>query len=575
MNPDAAAIERGKSIASADRRLRRARYQPGYADYHEKADCGDPSHDCCARHRPRLPFNQADRCEARDSDSRARCAGGRTAAADSHADARGHRRSTRSGRRLAGKDDTRAAARDAHVRSGTGSDCGGRTSFADTDPPAAVSDAGNTAATIGDTPGASATNGDGSSTAVTAGGGRRGGRCADFSPARCPHDRRRCTHFSAHSCSADRASAAFTHVHRCPAQGRRRLTRADSDPDRVAGPYVDGDPDCDRIALAGAAHCDAAAAFAAADRNTGAAFPAADVYSFHAAALAHGDDIEAHSHAQAGGLLRGPGILAGRDLHAHSGEEEEIAEIDRLESLRAGWRDRFRAGAAAAFRDWFRLQEEIGDNEDDVARALANDLWDLIPELRFDTDADRGRFLHNVAVFFGSPGAAADLARARRCFMQALESFSAPDEGGWHARILHNFASAISNLGNSRDELRESVAMFEQALAWRTAERAIARGVSLHNMGIVLRRLVELDPDNSPTHLAASAAAFREAAAIREAHGLVEGHALSLFHLGLTLEAAGQSKEAGAAFASAADEFEQLGKTDSAAIARARVPSLP
>ena len=113
--------------------------------------------------------------------------------------------------------------------------------------------------------------------------------------------------------------------------------------------------------------------------------------------------------------------------------------------------------------------------------------------------------------------------------------------------------------------------MFEKALAWRTAERAIARGVSLHNMGIVLRRLAELDPDNSATHLAAAADAFREAAAIRETHGLAEGHALSLFHLGLTLEAAGQAEQAGAAFASAADEFEQLGKTDSAAIARARI----
>lgn len=187
-------------------------------------------------------------------------------------------------------------------------------------------------------------------------------------------------------------------------------------------------------------------------------------------------------------------------------------------------------------------------------------------------EADRGRFLHNVAVFFGSPGAAADLARARHCFTQALDAFSAPDEGGWHARILHNFASAISNLGDSPEELRESVGMFERALAWRTAERAIARGVTLHNMGIVLRRLAQLDPDNADSHLAASGEAFREAAAIREAHGLAEGHALSLFHLGLTLEAAGRAEEAQGTLAAAADEFDQLGKADSAAIARARIP---
>jgi tetratricopeptide (TPR) repeat protein len=203
---------------------------------------------------------------------------------------------------------------------------------------------------------------------------------------------------------------------------------------------------------------------------------------------------------------------------------------------------------------------------------LANDLWNLIPELRFDMDADRGRFLHNVAVFFGSPGAAADLARSRHCFTQALDAFSVPDEGGWHARILHNFASAISNLGNSPEELRESVGMFKQALAWRTTERAIARGVTLHNMGIVLRRLAELDSDEAASCLAASAEALREAAEIREAHRLAEGHALSLFHLGLTLEAAGHAEEAQAAFEAAANEFDRLEKADSAAIARARIP---
>lgn len=199
---------------------------------------------------------------------------------------------------------------------------------------------------------------------------------------------------------------------------------------------------------------------------------------------------------------------------------------------------------------------------------LAADLWSLLPELSFPSVEERGRFLHNVAVFFGNPGPAADLARSRACFTQALECFSSPDEGGWHARVLHNFATAISNLGQSASELAESIALFERALTWRTAERAIARGVTRHNMGIVLRRLAELDAEHALEHLDASAAAFREAVAIRETHGLAEGRALSLFHLGLTLEAAEQTEEARRAFEAAAGAFESFGKTDSAAVAR-------
>ena len=60
----------------------------------------------------------------------------------------------------------------------------------------------------------------------------------------------------------------------------------------------------------------------------------------------------------------------------------------------------------------------------------------------------------------------------------------------------------------------------------------------------------------------------REAADIRGRHGLAEGHALSLFHLGLTLEALGQSEQAIETFNRAAEAFERLGKTESAAIAR-------
>jgi hypothetical protein len=98
--------------------------------------------------------------------------------------------------------------------------------------------------------------------------------------------------------------------------------------------------------------------------------------------------------------------------------------------------------------------------------------------------------------------------------------------------------------------------------------------VTRHNMGIVLRRLAELDPGRARDRLEASVEAFREAIAIRETHNLVEGHALSLFHLGLTLEAGGHADEARDTFAAAASGFETLGKADSAAVARNRIRGL-
>jgi tetratricopeptide (TPR) repeat protein len=240
-----------------------------------------------------------------------------------------------------------------------------------------------------------------------------------------------------------------------------------------------------------------------------------------------------------------------------------------LEKTRVHFRAAFRADPAGAYRDWFRLQEELQEREDaETSSALADDLWAFIRDLPFAGEEERARFFHNVAVFFGSPGPAADLARAREGFSVALAHFGEHEESGWHARILHNFGTSLSNLGETASDLSESVALFERALAWRTTEREIARGVTLHNMGIALRRLAELDPELAADHLGRSAAALREAAEIRSRHGLTEGHALSLFHLALTLESLKHSEEARLCFRRAADEFDVLGKKESAAIAR-------
>lgn len=245
---------------------------------------------------------------------------------------------------------------------------------------------------------------------------------------------------------------------------------------------------------------------------------------------------------------------------------------ETAQQLLEHFRRAFRENPPSAYRDWFRLQEELREREEAAtARVLADDLWSFLKELAFSSALDRARFFHNVAVFYGSPGPAADLARARETFGVALDQFSEHEESGWHARALHNFATALSNLGETPAELEESTELFLRALAWRTSERAIARGVTLHNMGIVLRRLAELDPDRAAERLEESAAALREAVAIRQRHDLAEGHALSLFHLALTRERLGQAAEAQVCFQLAAEAFDRLGKHDSASIARSRL----
>jgi tetratricopeptide (TPR) repeat protein len=208
-----------------------------------------------------------------------------------------------------------------------------------------------------------------------------------------------------------------------------------------------------------------------------------------------------------------------------------------LEDLPRHFREALRDDPVGAYRDWFRTQEELRERgESGIARALADDLWELVPQLSFGAAEERARFLHNAAVFFGSPGPAADLGRARQWFAAALEHFSAHAEDGWHARALHNLATSLSNLGATAPELEEAVALFERALEWRTAEREIARGVTLHNLGLALRRLAELDPARALDHLAKSAECLGDAVAIRERNRLAEGRAASERHLGITLD---------------------------------------
>jgi tetratricopeptide (TPR) repeat protein len=251
---------------------------------------------------------------------------------------------------------------------------------------------------------------------------------------------------------------------------------------------------------------------------------------------------------------------------------------EKAQQLLEHFRAAFRESPASAYRDWFRLQEDLREREDAATvRVLAEDLWSFREELTFSSEEDRARFFHNVAVFFGSPGPAADLARAREGFSIALAYFRKHEDSGWHARVLHNFATSLSNLGSTPEDLSESVSLFEKALEWRTAEREIARGVTLHNLGIALRRRAAVDAEHAPEYLERSVSVLREAAEIRTRHGLSEGHALSHFHLALTLEALSRAEgpssleEACSCYRQAAEEFDRLGKADSAAVARKRL----
>ena len=201
---------------------------------------------------------------------------------------------------------------------------------------------------------------------------------------------------------------------------------------------------------------------------------------------------------------------------------------DREETLQH-FRRAFSENPTGAYRDWFRLQEELRDRgEADISRALAEDFWSLVPTLTFPSEEDRARFFHNAAVFFGSPGPAASLSRAREAFSIALRVFPEHDDSGWRARVLHNFATSLSNLGETSDDIAESITLFDRALEWRTEEREIARGVTLQNLGIALRRLASLDSSRANDHLERGAATLEDACEIRMRHGLTEGRALSL-----------------------------------------------
>jgi len=201
------------------------------------------------------------------------------------------------------------------------------------------------------------------------------------------------------------------------------------------------------------------------------------------------------------------------------------------------------------------------------ARALADAIWDRAGRFEFADPDLRARFFNGLGALLGSPGPAADLDRARRCFSIALAIWR--DAGDARARALHNLGSALAGIGSSASDVREAIEAFDSALEWRTGEREIARAVTLHNLGTARAKLARLDPEAFRGHVEAAAEALEAALEIRERIALSTGAARTRLQLGLVRKLAGDDPSADALLESAARDLDALGWPEEAERARA------
>jgi hypothetical protein len=195
----------------------------------------------------------------------------------------------------------------------------------------------------------------------------------------------------------------------------------------------------------------------------------------------------------------------------------------------AMFRRRFAEDPRAAYRDWFVLQEHLRDEgtteSSALARTLASDLWDMRGTVVFPSKGDEATFLHNLAVFFGSRGPAESLSSSLLLFEESLDAgYGSEDLEAW-ARLFHNRGNALQNLVRSADDLREALVSYERALTVRDASRRVARGVTLHARGLLLRKLSEAEPHRRPEHLRAAISSFEESLSLRSEERLERGMA--------------------------------------------------
>jgi hypothetical protein len=235
--------------------------------------------------------------------------------------------------------------------------------------------------------------------------------------------------------------------------------------------------------------------------------------------------------------------------------------------VRSGLRAAFAGDVFAAYREWYSAQRELAEQgEADVCAALADDLWEMQAELEARAGEERGRFFNNLGAFFGTPGPAANLARAESCFARSIDAWAGDEERV--ARALHNRGSALAALGESAADLSLATEALEAALGYRTREREVARAVTLHHLGIARRKLAGVSPGDAPSQLERSAGALSEAREIRARLGLASGAAASRFQLAVTLDAMGRTAEARGEFDAAAGELAACGDADRAEVAR-------
>jgi hypothetical protein len=145
--------------------------------------------------------------------------------------------------------------------------------------------------------------------------------------------------------------------------------------------------------------------------------------------------------------------------------------------------------------------------------------------LVFSSKGEEARFLHNLAVFFGSRGPAESLELSLSLFEESLGAAGPDDDLEAWARTWHNRGNALQNLARSAEDLGESLASYERALTVRDASRSVARGVTLHARGLLFRKLAEAEPHLRPEHLRAAISSFEESLSLRSQENLERGMA--------------------------------------------------
>jgi tetratricopeptide (TPR) repeat protein len=197
--------------------------------------------------------------------------------------------------------------------------------------------------------------------------------------------------------------------------------------------------------------------------------------------------------------------------------------------LIAMFRRRFAVDPRDAFRDWYVLQEHLRDEgtteSSALATTLASDLWDMRGTVVSSSKGEEARFLHNLAVFFGSRGPAANLELSLSLFEESLNAARPDGDLEAWARTWHNRGNALQNLARSADDLREALSCYEKALTVRDASRRVARGVTLHARGLLLRKLAEAEPHERIAHLRAAIFSFEESLLLRSQENLGRGMA--------------------------------------------------